>query len=58
MNPGIGTRSLFNGISEARGANGGRVYFRNVGGTVEILAKSSKANQAAVISELRKLYGR
>ncbi len=58
MNPGIGNKSLFNGIIEARGANGGRVYFRNVGGNIEILAKSSKANQARVIEELRKVYGK
>ena len=59
MNPGKGNKSLFNGIIEARGQNGGRVYFRNTGNnSIEILAKSSKANQAKVINELQKLYGK
>ena len=57
LNPGIGTRSLFNGIYEARAASGARVYFRNVEGGVEILAKSTKANQDAVIRTLEGLYG-
>ena len=58
MNPGIGSRSLFNGISEARSANGARVYFRQVGGNVEILAKYTKANQDSVIATLQRLYGK
>ena len=58
LNPGIGSRSLFNGIIEARSANGGRVYFRNIRGTIEILAKSTKANQDKVISTLQRLYGK
>jgi hypothetical protein len=58
MNPGIGTRFLFDEIFEARGTNGARVYFRNgADGVVEILAKSSKANQEPVIAEVRRLYG-
>jgi RHS repeat-associated protein len=58
MNPGIGSKALFNGIVEARGRNGGRVYFRNTGeNSIEILAKSSKANQDKVINKLKELYG-
>ena len=58
MNPGIGTRSLdFGNIHEARSRDGARVYFRNVDdNTIEILAKSSKHNQDAVIRRLRQLY--
>jgi plasmid stabilization system protein ParE len=58
LNPGIGTRQLFNGIREARARDGARVYFRQVGDTIEILAKSTKANQKAVISALQQIYGR
>ena len=53
MNPGIGTRSVGDGISEARGSNGGRVMFRETGtNTVEILGKSGKnsKNQQDAIS--------
>jgi hypothetical protein len=58
LNPGIGTRSLFNGVFEARARDGARVYFRNGSdGTIEILAKSTKANQQTVISILERLYG-
>jgi len=43
MNPGIGTKSVGDGISEARGSNGGRVMFRETdSNTVEILGKSGK----------------
>ncbi|MEL6392720.1 MAG: RHS repeat-associated core domain-containing protein, partial [Bacteroidota bacterium] len=42
-NPGIGTKSVGDGVSEARGRNGGRVLFReNKGGDIEILGKSDK----------------
>ena len=56
MNPGIGTRRVrnLNNVSEARGRNEGRVYFREKG-AVEILAKSNKDNQDKVISILKKL---
>jgi RHS repeat-associated protein len=57
MNPGIGNRFLFNGIIEARGADGARVYFRNTKDGVQILAKSVKGNQNAVIKQLEKIYG-
>jgi putative component of toxin-antitoxin plasmid stabilization module len=58
LNPGIGTRSLFNGVFEARARDGARVYFRNgPDGVIEVLAKSTKANQQTVINILEKLYG-
>jgi RHS repeat-associated protein len=57
MDPGIGTKYLFNGVLEARAKNGARLYFRNAGkDTVEILGKSTKANQAKVIGILQSLY--
>ncbi|MGZ7442370.1 polymorphic toxin-type HINT domain-containing protein [Paenibacillus sp. TH7-28] len=58
-NPGKGNNSLgFGGIHELRGDNGARVYFRNTSNGVEIVAKSSKANQDEVIRVLRDLYGK
>lgn len=58
MNPGTGTKHLFNGIMEARSKDGARVYFRNAtDGTVEILGKSNKANQPQVINILKEKYG-
>ena len=53
MNPGTGTKSVGDGISEARGRNGGRVLFREKGSDgVEILGKSGKnpKNQQDAIS--------
>ena len=60
LNPGIGSRSLngLPGIVEARTRDGARVYFRQSGGAVEILAKSNKSNQNRVISLLEQIYGR
>jgi len=57
MNPGKGNKHLFNGIFEARGENGGRVYFQNVGNGIVIVGKSDKTNQPQVIKILRNLYG-
>jgi putative component of toxin-antitoxin plasmid stabilization module len=57
LNPGIGTKQLFNGVFEARARGGARVYFRTSGDTVEILAKSDKGNQTRVIDRLQELYG-
>jgi putative component of toxin-antitoxin plasmid stabilization module len=58
LNPGKGSKPIGSGISEARGQNGGRVYFRVVGETVEILGKSGKSNQPRVIKEVLRIWGR
>jgi len=55
-NPGLGTKSLGNGISYARARDGARVFFRQAGEQIEILAKASKANEAKVINYLNSLY--
>ncbi len=58
LNPGIGTKPIGKGISEARARDGARVYFRQLqDGTIEILGKSTKDNQAKVIDEVLKLFG-
>jgi hypothetical protein len=58
MNPGIGTKSLAGtDISYARGADGARLFFRNSGGVIQIVAKSDKSNEQQVINRLIKLYG-
>jgi hypothetical protein len=58
FNPGIGTRAVLGNVLEARARDGARVYFRILAnGDAEILAKSSKANQDAVIRILTRLYG-
>ena len=56
-NPGIGNRRVkgLKNVSEARGRNEGRVYFREKDGKIEILAKSNKDNQNKVISILQKM---
>ena len=56
-NPGIGNRQVKNlkNVSEARGRNEGRVYFREKDGKIEILAKSNKDNQNKVIGILQKM---
>jgi len=48
---------VFGKVFEARAKDGARVYFRKTPGVVEVVGKSTKANQAQVISILRKLYG-
>lgn len=50
MNPGIGSKSIGQGIFEARSRGGARVYFRNTEEGVEIVGYSNKANQQAVIN--------
>ena len=58
LNPGIGTKPIGNWISEARARDGARVYFRQLAdGTIEILGKSTKANQSSVIAEVLRLFG-
>lgn len=57
--PGIGTKTLFKDVKEARARNGARVDFRKRNGKIEILAKLNKnpKGQKAVIKILRKKYG-
>jgi hypothetical protein len=55
-NPGIGTKGLGKGISYARARDGARVFFRQSGNQIEILAKASKANEPAVIKYLNSLF--
>ena len=56
--PGIGTKTLFKDVKEARARSGARVYFRKRNGKIEILAKSNKnpKDQKTVIKILRKKY--
>jgi hypothetical protein len=56
-NPGIGNRRVqgLKNVSEARGRNEGRVYFREKDGKLEILGKSNKDNQKKVIAILQKM---
>jgi|GEM_PF-1111596 len=56
-NPGIGTENVFKDVYELRGKNRARVYYREVGGKIEILGKSVKSNQQKVINILKKMYG-
>jgi hypothetical protein len=58
-NPGIGRKSIGNGIIEHRGKNGGRLYVRESDSGIEILAKSGKkkSNQQFVINRLKEIYG-
>jgi hypothetical protein len=58
-NPGIASRALrgLPGILEARARGGARVYYRVNSNGIEILAKSTKSNQAPVIDLLNELYG-
>lgn len=59
MNPGIGTRPIGRGLSEARARDGARVYFRaGRDGQIEILGKSSKSNQDVVIKEVLRVFGK
>ena len=59
FNAGSGCRSLgYNtGVHYMRTKNGGaRLFFKHVGDTYEIIAKSSKKNENGVIHELKKKY--
>ena len=59
-NPGIGSEPIGGGISELRGVNQGRVYYRKLRKPTEtvfeILGKSNKRNQDKVIAILREIY--
>jgi len=55
--PGLGTKTVSNGIYELRGRNGGRVYYREIEkGKYEILGYSDKPSQRGVINRLKDLY--
>ncbi|MFF1378519.1 polymorphic toxin-type HINT domain-containing protein [Streptomyces sp. NPDC058308] len=59
MNPGLGSKALAGtDITYARGRNGGRLFFRNVDGGIEIVGKSDKGNEPKVIARLKQLYGK
>ncbi|MGN9787367.1 LamG-like jellyroll fold domain-containing protein [Nonomuraea sp. ZG12] len=58
MNPGIGSGFLSGtDVAYARSKNGARLYFRNTEFGIQIVGKSDKKNQKAVIARLGKLYG-
>jgi len=57
-NPGLGSKNLFENVSYLRGKNGARVFYRMNDNKMEILGKSSKANEQTVINVLRELYGK
>ncbi|MFE0136753.1 hypothetical protein ACFWY6_35105 [Streptomyces sp. NPDC059037] len=59
MNPGLGSKALAGtDITYARGRNGGRRFFRNVDGGIEIVGKADKGNEPKVIARLKQLYGK
>jgi hypothetical protein len=58
MQPGIGSKNVFGNIFEARTRDGARVYFRKLPGEIQVLGKSTKANQSRVISILQSMYGK
>ena len=55
---GRGRKTLFRNVKELRGFKGGRVYYREVDGKIEILAKSGKVRreQQKVIDILKYKY--
>ncbi|WP_283136453.1 polymorphic toxin-type HINT domain-containing protein [Rhizohabitans arisaemae] len=58
MNPGSGTEFLKGtDVMYARTKDGARLYFRKVGNTIVVVAKSNKKNQQKVIDRLREIYG-
>ncbi|WP_240957783.1 hypothetical protein [Streptomyces barkulensis] len=58
MNPGLGSKALAGtDVTYARGRNGGRLFFRNVDGGIQVVGKSDKANESKVIARLNQLYG-
>jgi RHS repeat-associated protein len=57
-NPGLGSKNLFGNVSYLRGREGARVFYRMNNGKMEILGKSSKANEQIVINVLKELYGK
>jgi RHS repeat-associated protein len=58
MNPGRGSKALTGtDVTYARGRNGGRLFFRNVDGGIQIVGKADKGNESKVIARLKQIYG-
>ncbi|MFD5408512.1 hypothetical protein [Streptomyces nojiriensis] len=57
--PGLGNKNLqgAKGVMYLRAKNGGRVFFRRVGDTYDIVAMTDKAHETNVIKLLKKRYG-
>ncbi|MBE8726485.1 hypothetical protein C4F50_16285 [Flavobacterium sp. KB82] len=58
IDAGIGRNIITKSISEMRGRNGVRIYYRMKGEMMEIIGYSSKNNQQDVINRLIKIYGK
>ncbi|MEU8702627.1 Hint domain-containing protein [Streptomyces sp. NPDC048680] len=59
MNPGRGSKALTGtDVTYARGRNGGRLFFRNVDGGIQVVGKADKGNESKVIARLKQLYGK
>ncbi|MFF7297461.1 polymorphic toxin-type HINT domain-containing protein [Streptomyces sp. NPDC008265] len=58
MNPGRGGKALAGtDVTYARGKNGGRLFFRNVDGGIQVVGKADKGNESKVIARLKQIYG-
>ncbi|ARP70199.1 hypothetical protein LK07_10880 [Streptomyces pluripotens] len=58
MNPGRGSKALTGtDVTYARGRNGGRLFFRNVDGGIQVVGKADKGNESKVIARLKQIYG-
>jgi hypothetical protein len=44
-------------VTDARGRHGGRLFFRNVDGGMQIVGKSDKADETKVMARLKQLSG-
>jgi len=56
MNPGIGTKHLFDDIFYARARAGARVFFRQGQAAIKILGKATKQTEQQVINALEAHY--
>lgn len=57
LDGGIQSHEVFKRVSELRGKQGSRVYYRNSNDGIEILGYSNKNNQDKVIERLKSIYG-
>ena len=55
-NPGLGSKHLAGNIYYLRGRNGGRVFYRMVDGTMDILGKATKSNEQKVINLVLQMF--